>query len=137
MGLLFESLVVRDLRVLSQALDGEVFHYRDNDGREVDAIVQLRDGRWGATEIKLGPGQVEAAELVSPPSWRWSAAVATATSVPMAWPWCRWGHWGPELLLPNLSPWPMQTSAGASGSTISSGPSRCWSVVWTWRGNGP
>jgi predicted AAA+ superfamily ATPase len=61
LGLLFESLVIRDLRVLAQALDGEVFHYRDNDGVEVDAIVQLRDGRWGAIEVKLGPGQVEAA----------------------------------------------------------------------------
>jgi predicted AAA+ superfamily ATPase len=61
LGLLFESLVVRDLRVLAQALDGEVFHYRDNYGLEVDAIVQLRDGRWGAIEIKLGQGQVEAA----------------------------------------------------------------------------
>ena len=60
-GLLFESLVIRDLRVLAQALDGEVFHYRDDYGVEVDAIVQLRDGRWGAIEIKLGPGQVEAA----------------------------------------------------------------------------
>jgi hypothetical protein len=59
--LLFESLVIRDLRVLAQALDGEVFHYRDDYGVEVDAIVQLRDGRWGAIEIKLGPGQVEAA----------------------------------------------------------------------------
>lgn len=61
LGLLFESLVIRDLRVLAQALDGEVFHYRDNYGMEVDAIVQLRDGRWGAIEIKLGEGQVEAA----------------------------------------------------------------------------
>lgn len=61
LGLLFESLVIRDLRVLAQALDGEVFHYRDDYGVEVDAIVQLRDGRWGAIEIKLGPGQVEAA----------------------------------------------------------------------------
>jgi Predicted ATPase (AAA+ superfamily) len=61
LGLLFESLVVRDLRVLAQALDGEVFHYRDNYGLEVDAIVQLRDGRWGAIEIKLGAGQVDAA----------------------------------------------------------------------------
>jgi predicted AAA+ superfamily ATPase len=61
LGLLFESLVVRDLRVLAQALDGEVFHYRDNYGLEVDAIVQLRDGRWGAIEIKLGAGQVVAA----------------------------------------------------------------------------
>jgi predicted AAA+ superfamily ATPase len=61
LGLLFESLVIRDLRVLAQALDGEVFHYRDNYGVEVDAIVQRRDGRWGAIEIKLGQGQVEAA----------------------------------------------------------------------------
>jgi predicted AAA+ superfamily ATPase len=61
LGLLFESLVIRDLRVLAQALDGEVFHYRDNYGVEVDAIVQLRHGRWGAIEIKLGQGQVEAA----------------------------------------------------------------------------
>jgi len=61
LGLLFESLVIRDLRVLAQALDGEVFHYRDNYGVEVDAIVQLRNGRWGAIEIKLGQGQVEAA----------------------------------------------------------------------------
>ncbi len=55
--------MVRGLRVLSHALDGEVFHYRDNDGREVDAIVQLRDGRWGAIESKLGPGQGK------PPHW--------------------------------------------------------------------
>jgi hypothetical protein len=61
MGLLFESLMIRDLRVLAQALEGEVFHYRDDYGVEVDAIVQLRNGRWGAIEIKLGPGQVEAA----------------------------------------------------------------------------
>jgi predicted AAA+ superfamily ATPase len=61
LGQLLESLVIRDLRVLAQALDGEVFHYRDNYGIEVDAIVQLRDGRWGAVEIKLGEGQVEAA----------------------------------------------------------------------------
>ena len=55
LGLLFESLVIRDLRVLAQALDGEVLHYRDDYGVEVDSIVQLRDGRWGAIEIKLGP----------------------------------------------------------------------------------
>lgn len=61
LGLLFESLVIRDLRVLAQGLDGEVFHYRDDYGVEVDAIVQLRDGRWGAIDIRLGQGQVEAA----------------------------------------------------------------------------
>lgn len=61
LGLLFESLVVRDLRVLCQPLGGEVRHYRDHYGNEVDAIVQLSDGRWGAVEIKLGLGAVDAA----------------------------------------------------------------------------
>ena len=60
-GQVFESLVIRDLRVLSQPLGGEVLHYRDDYGIEVDAIVQLRDGRWAAVEIKLGEGQVDAA----------------------------------------------------------------------------
>jgi predicted AAA+ superfamily ATPase len=61
LGLLFESMVIRDLRVFAQAIDGEVFHYRDNYGTEVDAVVQLRDGRWGAIEIKLGSAQVDQA----------------------------------------------------------------------------
>lgn len=56
MGLLFESLVIRDLRVLSQPLGGRVLHYRDKSGLEVDAIVQLDSGRWGAFEVKLGAG---------------------------------------------------------------------------------
>ncbi len=59
MGLLFESLVVRDLRVLSQPLDGEVLHYRDNKGREVDAVVTTADGAWGAFEVKLGVSKVD------------------------------------------------------------------------------
>lgn len=53
-GFLFESLCVRDLRVYASVLDGTVFHYRDETGLEVDAIVQLRDGRWIAIEVKLG-----------------------------------------------------------------------------------
>lgn len=52
-GLLFESLVVRDLRIYAQALDGDVMHYRDSGNVEVDAIVQAGDS-WGAFEIKLG-----------------------------------------------------------------------------------
>ncbi len=60
LGLLFESLVIRDLRVFAQPLDGTVFHYRDSNGLEVDAIVQLADGRWAAFEVKLGSGMVEA-----------------------------------------------------------------------------
>ena len=61
MGLLFESLVIRDLRVFAQPLEGEIFHYRDNNGVEVDAIVQLADGRWGAFEVKLGLGSIDSA----------------------------------------------------------------------------
>ncbi len=60
-GLLFESLVVRDLHAMAQALDGSLYHYRDNTGLEADAVLQLADGRWGAFEIKLGMGQVDAA----------------------------------------------------------------------------
>lgn len=53
-GLLFETLCVRDLRVFAQALDGEVFHYRDKTGLECDAVVHLRNGSYGLIEIKLG-----------------------------------------------------------------------------------
>jgi predicted AAA+ superfamily ATPase len=57
-GLLFESMVVRDLRVYAQPLDGELFHYRDQSGLEVDAIVDAGE-RWAAFEVKLGAGQVD------------------------------------------------------------------------------
>lgn len=59
LGLLFESLVIRDLRVYAQANEARVFHYRDNTGLEVDAIVETGDGRWAAFEIKLGAGYVD------------------------------------------------------------------------------
>lgn len=54
LGLLFESLAVRDLRVYAGVHDGEVFHYRDNTGLEVDAVVEAAGGEWFAAEIKLG-----------------------------------------------------------------------------------
>lgn len=60
-GFLFESLCARDVRVYAQHNDGEVFHYRDKSGLETDLIVQLRDGRWGAVEVKLGNKQIEEA----------------------------------------------------------------------------
>ena len=47
-------MAVRDLRVYADSLDGEVFHYRDSNGLECDAVVHLRDGRYGLVEIKLG-----------------------------------------------------------------------------------
>lgn len=53
-GQLFESLVVHDLRVLSQPLGGSVFHARISAGREIDAIIQMRDGSWAGFEVKLG-----------------------------------------------------------------------------------
>ncbi|MXZ98352.1 MAG: DUF4143 domain-containing protein [Acidimicrobiaceae bacterium] len=55
LGLLFESLVVRDLRVYSQAETGSVYHYRDNVGLEADAVVERNDGAWLAAEAKLSP----------------------------------------------------------------------------------
>ena len=60
-GCLFESMVVRDLRVYAQAMRAKVYHYRDNTGMEVDAIVDAGPGRWAAFEIKLGAGRVEEA----------------------------------------------------------------------------
>ena len=53
-GLLFETMVVRDLRVYADALDGQVYHYRDKNGLECDAVVHLRNGCFGLIEIKLG-----------------------------------------------------------------------------------
>lgn len=54
LGLLFESLAVRDLRVYAQPHSGSVMHYRDSNRLEIDAIVECADGRWAAFEIKLG-----------------------------------------------------------------------------------
>jgi len=54
LGYLFESLVIRDLRIYAQAQAAQVAYYRDNTGLEVDAVVEARDGRWAAFEIKLG-----------------------------------------------------------------------------------
>lgn len=59
LGHLFESLVVRDLRIYAQAMDANVKHYREGKGVEADAIIERRDGRWAAVEVKLGPGRVD------------------------------------------------------------------------------
>ena len=53
-GLMFETLCVRDLRVYAEALDGNVYHYRDKENLECDAVVHLRNGTYGLIEIKLG-----------------------------------------------------------------------------------
>lgn len=60
-GLLFESLVVRDLRIYTDYLGGYVSHYRDKSGLEVDAIIHLNDGRWAAVEVKLGSHDLDEA----------------------------------------------------------------------------
>ena len=59
LGFLFESLCVRDMRVYSQAIDGEIYHYRDRTDLETDMIIHLRDGRWAAAEVKLGHDQID------------------------------------------------------------------------------
>ena len=53
-GFIFEALCLRDLKIYAQSLDGDVFFYRDKSDLECDAVIHLRDGRWGAIEIKLG-----------------------------------------------------------------------------------
>ncbi|MDE6410619.1 MAG: DUF4143 domain-containing protein [Muribaculaceae bacterium] len=53
-GLIFETLCARDLRVYAQPLEGTVYHFRDKTGLECDAVVHLRNGRYGLIEVKLG-----------------------------------------------------------------------------------
>ncbi|MCH5223782.1 MAG: ATP-binding protein [Muribaculaceae bacterium] len=53
-GFFFESLCIRDLRVYAESIDGDLFHYRDSNGLECDAVVHLRNGKYGLIEIKLG-----------------------------------------------------------------------------------
>lgn len=60
LGMLFESAVIHDLMVFASALDGEVRHYRDSNGKELDAVINLPDGRWAAVEVKLGGSQLQA-----------------------------------------------------------------------------
>ncbi len=56
-------LCERDLKIYSEAIDGQVFHYRDKNGLEADAVVCLNDGRWGAIEIKMGSKEIEEASV--------------------------------------------------------------------------
>lgn len=54
MGLFFETMCVRDLRVYAESIDGQVYHYRDKSGLECDTVIHLRNGSFGLIEIKLG-----------------------------------------------------------------------------------
>jgi predicted AAA+ superfamily ATPase len=60
-GFLFESMCIRDLDIYTSALGGEVYFYRDEHDFEVDSIIGLDDGRWGAVEVKLGTHEFDAA----------------------------------------------------------------------------
>lgn len=60
-GLFFENLCIRDLRVYAESIGGSVYHYRDKSGLECDAVVHLKNGRYGLIEIKLG-GDMQIAE---------------------------------------------------------------------------
>ena len=61
-GFMFESLVIRDLRIYIEYLGGHIYHFHDNNTKEeVDAIVELRDGSYGTIEVKLGVGKIDEA----------------------------------------------------------------------------
>ncbi|MBR2408535.1 MAG: ATP-binding protein [Lachnospiraceae bacterium] len=60
-GFLFEALCERDLRIYAEACDGALYHYQDYAGKEIDAVVEFRNGDWIALEIKLGANQIDAA----------------------------------------------------------------------------
>ena len=61
LGFLFESLVLRDLQIYAETLDGKLYHYQDYNGRENDGVVQFADDNWSAFEVKLNPADVEEA----------------------------------------------------------------------------
>ncbi|MDD7589653.1 ATP-binding protein [Bullifex porci] len=60
-GFMFEALCERDLRIYADSFGAELYHYQDYSNREIDAVVELKDGRWCAFEIKLGANQIDKA----------------------------------------------------------------------------
>lgn len=60
-GFLFESLCERDLKIYTEAFGAQLFHYQDYTNKEIDAVIELKDGRWCAFEIKLGANQIDKA----------------------------------------------------------------------------
>ena len=59
LGLMFESLCIRDLRIYAESIGGALFHYHDDAGREADAVIATADGRWALVETKLGAAGIE------------------------------------------------------------------------------
>ena len=75
-GYVFESAVIHDLMVYAQVLGGKLWHYRDSNGHEMDAVITFPDGEWAGIEVKLGQGEIEsgaqslravAAQISGPP----------------------------------------------------------------------
>ena len=60
-GFMFEALCERDLRIYAEADDAALYHYQDYAGKEIDAVVEFKNGEWIAFEIKLGANQIDAA----------------------------------------------------------------------------
>lgn len=63
LGFLFEALCARDLKIYAESFDASLYHYQDYQGREIDAVIELKDGRWCAFEIKLGANQIDSAAI--------------------------------------------------------------------------
>ena len=61
LGFLFEALCERDLRIYADSFDAKLYHYQDYNNREIDAVIELSDGKWCAFEIKLGANQIDKA----------------------------------------------------------------------------
>lgn len=59
LGFLFEALCERDLKIYAESFGANIYHYQDYNGKEIDTVIELNDGRWIAVEIKLGANQIE------------------------------------------------------------------------------
>jgi predicted AAA+ superfamily ATPase len=81
LGFLFDAEVVRDMRIYADTIDAKVYCYRDSTGREVDIIVQERNGNWAAFEVKLGYGARDeaAGSLI-----KFSSTIDTENALPPA-----------------------------------------------------
>ncbi len=60
-GLLFEALCIRDLKIYAESFDANLYHYQDYDNKEIDAVIELKNGNWCAFEIKLGANKIDEA----------------------------------------------------------------------------
>lgn len=61
LGFLFEALCERDIKIYAESFGAKLYHYQDYQGNEIDAVIELADGRWGGVEIKLGANQIDEA----------------------------------------------------------------------------